>query len=130
MGDIKMQTNAKKVMENFKKMTAIAEREGIAFVNDSLTKIEQTVKPLTPIKTGNLRIGYRVTSARKLSTGRIVGTIRNNEYYFKYVNDGHRTRGGGYVKGKFMAQKAVNISNMTYIPKRFKLMAVNVAKKG
>ena len=126
----KTTTNAKKVIENLKNWTPIAEKEGIAMVNDSLGKIMELVVPLTPIKTGDLRRGYRIMKARRLSSGRIVGALINNEKYFKYVNDGHRTRNGGFVKGKFFLQKANNLANMTYIPSRFKQMAIVIAKKG
>ena len=126
----KTTTNAKKVIENLKNWTPIAEKEGIAMVNDSLGKIMELVVPLTPIKTGDLRRGYRIMKARRLSSGRIVGALVNNEKYFKYVNDGHRNKNGGFVKGRFMLQKANNLANMTYIPRRFKQMAIVIAKKG
>lgn len=128
--DVIMKTNADKVIANFKKMTKVAENEGIAMVNDSMNKIVSLAKPLTPIDTGDLRRGYRVMKARKLSTGRIVGIIYNTEKYFKYVEDGHRLKNGGFVKGRFMLKRANNLANMTYIPRRFKLMAINVARKG
>lgn len=125
-----MSSNADKVIENFKKWTPLAEVEGIKMVNDSLGKILELIVPLTPVKSGDLRRGYRIVKARKLSSGRIVGAIINNEKYFKYVNDGHRTKNGGFVKGKFMLQKSNNLANMTYIPRRFKQMAIVIAKKG
>ncbi|MGG5344042.1 HK97 gp10 family phage protein [Enterococcus sp. AZ192] len=138
-------SNAKKVIENFKKMTPLAEAQGIMLVNDSLAKIYQLIVPLTPLKTGDLRRGYRIVKARKLSSGRIVGALINNEKYFKYVNDGHKVRKrtvskkgrygltrktNGFVKGRFMLQKAQNLAHMTYIPRRFKQMAIVIAKKG
>ncbi len=125
-----MSSNADKVIENFKKWTPLAEQEGIAMVNDSLGKILELIVPLTPIDTGDLRRGYRIVKARKLSSGRIVGAIINNEKYFKYVNDGHRTKNGGFKRGRFMLQKSSNLAHMTYIPRRFKQMAIVVAKKG
>lgn len=129
-----MSSNADKVIENFKKWTPLAEQEGVAMVNDSMGKVLELIVPLTPIKTGDLRRGYRIVKARKLSSGRIVGAVVNNEHYFKYVNDGHRiVRNGatlGFVKGKFMLQKSYNLASMTYIPRRFKQMAINIAKKG
>ena len=73
--DISIVSNADKVIENFKKMTKLAEQEGIAFVNDSMNKIVSTAKPLTPVKSGDLRRGYRVQGARVLSAGRIVGAV-------------------------------------------------------
>lgn len=125
-----MSSNADKVIENFKKWTPLAEQEGIAMVNDSLGKILELIVPLTPIDTGDLRRGYRIVKARKLSSGRIVGAIINNEKYFKYVNDGHRTKNGGFKRGRFMLQKSSNLAHMTYIPRRFKQMAIVIAKKG
>lgn len=127
---ITMQSNAQKVIDNLKNWTPIAEQEGIAMVNDSLGKIMELIVPMTPIKTGDLRRGYRIMKARRLSSGRIVGALVNNEKYFKYVNDGHRTKNGGFVKGRFMLQKANNLANMTYIPRRFKQMAIVIVKKG
>lgn len=123
-------TNAQRVIENLKNWTPIAEKEGIAMVNDSLGKIMELVVPMTPIKTGDLRRGYRIMKARRLSSGRIVGALINNEKYLKYVNDGRRTRNGGFVKGKFFLQRAEKLANMTYIPRRFKQMAIVIARKG
>lgn len=146
MGDVRFESNADKVIENFKRMTKLAEQEGVAFVNDSMNKIVSTAKPLTPVKSGDLRRGYRVRKARLLSSGRIVGAIYNIEKYFKYVEEGHRTRKSrtiskrgrykltrktnGFVKGRFMLTRATNLAHMSYIPRRFKQMAVTIAKKG
>ena len=131
-----MSSNADKVIENFKKWTPLGEVEGIKMVNDSLGKILELIVPLTPVNkdknaktAGNLRRGYRIVKARKLPSGRIVGGIVNNEHYFKYVNDGHRTKNGGFVKGKFMLQKSTNLANMTYIPRRFKAMNIAIVRK-
>lgn len=128
MGDVNFESNAQVIRDQFKKMTKLAEQEGMAFVNDSMNKIHETIVPLTPIKTGDLRRGYRVVKARKLSTGRIVGAIVNTESYWKYVNDGHRLKNGGFVKGRFMLQKAQNLANMSYIPTRWKVMTIKVLK--
>ena len=125
-----MSSNADKVIANFKKWTPLAEQEGIAMVNDSLGKILELIVPLTPIDTGDLRRGYRIVKARKLSSGRIAGAIVNNEEYFKYVNDGHRTKNGGFKRGRFMLQKSTNLANMTYIPRRFNQMAIVISRKG
>lgn len=128
MGDVNFESNAQVIRDQFKKMTKLAEQEGMAFVNDSMNKIHETIVPLTPIKTGDLRRGYRVVKARKLSAGRIVGAIVNTESYWKYVNDGHRLKNGGFVKGRFMLQKAQNLANMSYIPTRWKVMTIKVLK--
>lgn len=127
MADVKFESNAKEVIEKFKRMSKSAEREGISFVNDSANKVVSLVKPLTPVDSGDLRRGYRVIKARKVGN-RIIGGIVNNEHYFKYVNEGHRTRGGGFVKGRFMLQRGTKAANMTYIPRRFKQMANRVLK--
>ena len=127
--DLRMKSNADKVIANLKKMTPIAEKEGAAMVNDSLAKIYQLIVPMTPIKSGDLRRGYRIIKARKLSSGRIVGALINNEKYFRYVNDGHRTKMADLL-GRFMLQKSNKLANATYIPKRFKQMAIIIVKKG
>lgn len=129
MGDVKFESNAEKVIQNFKKMTKIAQQEGIAFVNDSMNKIVATAKPITPIKSGDLRRGFRVNEARLVGK-RIIGSISNTEKYFKYVEEGHRTRNGGFVKGQFMLTRATNLSHMRYIPRRFKQMSIKIVKKG
>ena len=54
----------------------------------------------------------------------------NNEKYVRYVSDGHRTKNGGFVKGRFMLQKSNKLANATYMPKRFKQMAIIIVKKG
>ena len=59
-----------------------------------------------------------------------MGALINNEKYFRYVNDGHRTKNGGFVKGRFMLQKSNKLANATYIPKRFKQMAIIIVMKG
>ena len=135
MGDVNFESNAQVIRDQFKKMTKLAEQEGMAFVNDSMNKVQELITPITPVnknrkaKTrGNLRRGYRVVKARKLSTGRIVGALINTEHYWKYVNDGHRLKNGGFVKGRFMLQKAQNLANMSYIPTRWKVMTIKVLK--
>ncbi|HFM7506255.1 TPA: HK97 gp10 family phage protein, partial [Enterococcus faecium] len=40
------------------------------------------------------------------------------------------TKNGGFVKGKFMLTRATNLANMSYIPRRFKQMAIKIVKKG
>ncbi|WP_434102697.1 HK97 gp10 family phage protein [Enterococcus faecalis] len=125
-----MKSNADKVIKNLKKMTPSAGKKVNETVNDSLAKIYQLIVPLTPVKSGDLRRGYRIIKARKLSSGRIVGALINRRQYFRYVNDGHRTKNGGFVKGRLMMQKSNKLANATYIPKRFKQMAIVIAKKG
>ncbi|OUK28630.1 hypothetical protein BU183_11050 [Enterococcus faecium] len=97
MGNLKYESNAEKIIENFKNMTVIAQKEGISFVNDSMNKVVSLAKPLTPVKSGNLRRGYRVVKARKLSSGRIVGAVINNEHYFKYVEEGQKVARGQLI---------------------------------
>lgn len=103
-----MKSNADKVIANLKKMTPIAEKEGAAMVNDSLAKIYQLIVPMTPIKSGDLRRGYRIIKARKLSSGRIVGALINNEKYFRYVNDGHRTKMADLLKADLCCKNLIN----------------------
>ena len=83
-------------------------REGAAMVNDSLAKIYQLIVPMTPIKSGDLRRGYRIIKARKLSSGRIVGALINNEKYFRYVNDGHRTKMADLLKADLCCKNLIN----------------------
>lgn len=129
LGDVRFESNVDKVIQNFKKMTKLAEIEGIAFVNDSMNKIITDAKPLTPIKSGDLRRGYRVNGARLVGK-QIIGSISNTEKYFKYVEEGHRTRNGGFVKGRFMLTRANKMAHASYIPRRFKQMSIRIIKKG
>lgn len=131
MGFSKVQiTNMDKVVRAIKKMDVVAETEGKKFVNDNLNKQLGIVQALTPVDTGNLRRGWKIRNAQVLR-GRIVGALINTEPYSGYVNDGHRDRSHKkFIKGQFMLERSTNYVKKSYTPKRFKQMAVAIAKKG
>lgn len=72
------------------------------------TKLTADVKGDTPVDTGRLRAGWETTGLGG-GAGGFTFTILNNVEYAIYVENGHRTRGGGgYVPGRFMLKKNVD----------------------
>lgn len=66
--------------------------------NSLMTKTQK----LTPVNTGNLKKSYTV------ATDKDEVVLNNEAKYFDCVNDGHATRGGGFVTGKHMAEKGLS----------------------
>ena len=73
------------------------------------------VKPLTPVgrypasahKTGGtLRRSWSRSDVNYTSRALVV-KISNNQDYASFVENGHRTRSGGWVNGRFMLKKAL-----------------------
>lgn len=73
------------------------------------------VKPLTPVgrypasahKTGGtLRRSWSRSDVSYTSRALVV-KISNNQDYASFVENGHRTRSGGWVNGRFMLKKAM-----------------------
>lgn len=65
------------------------------------------VKKRTPVKTGALRRNWTGGDMSYSGTS-ITITISNGIEYAPYIEDGHRTRGGGWVPGHFMLQDTMN----------------------
>lgn len=64
---------------------------------------QRTAESATPVDTGNLRRGWSLSSG-----GLMAITISNNVEYAPFIENGHRTRGGGgWVPGHFMLRDAV-----------------------
>lgn len=63
------------------------------------------VRKLTPVDTGNLRAKWHANEP-KISDEEITIEIKNNAEYAAPVEYGHRTRGGGFVQGRFMLRRA------------------------
>lgn len=59
------------------------------------------VKKRTPVDTGHLRRNWAATTVEKHGDTYTV-TVFNPVEYAPYVEYGHRTPGGGFVKGQFM----------------------------
>ena len=108
------------------------------FLEDFLTKqgldcVAET-KKRTPVDTGRLRNSWQCSKMFKKGNERyvVVGTdkhsltddetiraangekftnkvIANNVYYASWVEDGHKTVNGGWVKGVHMARNALNV---------------------
>ncbi|MBR3552478.1 MAG: HK97 gp10 family phage protein [Clostridia bacterium] len=64
-------------------------------------RLLRLVKKRTPVDTGYLRKGWTCGNVEKHGDTYTV-TIENNVEYAPYVEFGHRTRGGGWVAGRFM----------------------------
>lgn len=64
---------------------------------------QRTAENVTPVDTGNLHRGWSLSSG-----GLMAITISNNVEYATYVENGHRTRGGGgWVPGVFMLRDSI-----------------------
>ncbi|WP_461244461.1 HK97 gp10 family phage protein [Secundilactobacillus muriivasis] len=64
---------------------------------------QRTVKGRTPVDTGNLRRGWNVANA-----GVMAIELYNNVEYAPFVENGHRTRGGGgWVPGQFFLRDSI-----------------------
>lgn len=79
-----LESNKKKALDNV----------GKEFIKD--------IKALTPVDTGNLRNSYR------LSVDKDEVEVTTDVEYAPFIDNGHSTRDGGYVEGKYMFDKALN----------------------
>lgn len=71
------------------------------------TQSTRTVKAATPVDTGTLRRGW-TTSGMSFGGSAFSFTLENNVEYAPFVENGHRTRGGGnWVEGRFFLKKTV-----------------------
>ncbi|MEH7464574.1 HK97 gp10 family phage protein [Bacillus thuringiensis] len=96
-----MQVNvrAKELLNDFERMQQTFQTEGKTLV-DRLSLIgERAAKNKAPVDTGNLRRSVRVVPTQVFSS-QIRGGFATNVEYAPFVNNGHRTRHGGYVTGK------------------------------
>lgn len=88
-------------------------------LNKSVNSGVRVVKELTPVgqytngKVGGfMKKSWRATPAYKSASGEVIKILTNSANYSSFVNYGHRVvnRSGetvGYVKGKFMLEKAI-----------------------
>lgn len=98
----------KQLVENFedlyKSYNNFLEEFLIKQGNLLLARTKQT--PRHPVKTGYLIGKWFMYSPRHIGNKHYVG-VRNNTKYASWVEDGHRTVNGGWVKGKHMALMAL-----------------------
>lgn len=67
------------------------------------TQAMRTVKTRTPVDTGHLRGGWQLANA-----GILAIELFNNVEYAPFVENGHRTRGGGgWVSGQFFLRDSI-----------------------
>lgn len=66
--------------------------------------VAEAAKGRTPVDTGRLQSGFSIEVAECEGGARAV--ILNPVEYASYVEMGHRTRGGGWVPGRFMLELA------------------------
>lgn len=59
----------------------------------------------TPVDTGTLRRGWRMTQVKKISDGYEIRVVNPTEYA-SWVENGHRTRSGGWVEGRFFLKNS------------------------
>ncbi|KRK49039.1 HK97 gp10 family phage protein [Secundilactobacillus kimchicus] len=64
---------------------------------------QRTVENVTPVDTGTLRRGWTLSSG-----GLMAVTLSNGVEYAPFIENGHRTRGGGgWVPGHFMLRDSI-----------------------
>lgn len=75
-------------------------KNGADYLFDSTTRF-------TPVDTGNLKNNWKKINngAVRVEKGNYISGIENDTEYAEYVNWGHRTVNGGFVKGRFFVQK-------------------------
>lgn len=67
------------------------------------SQLEKKVKEKTPVDTGHLRNNWKIGEIQKRGTEYYI-EVFNNVEYVEPVEYGHRTRGGGFVKGAHMME--------------------------
>ncbi|MDN2613003.1 HK97 gp10 family phage protein [Apilactobacillus sp. EABW-1NA] len=79
-------------------------------LNDISTFAFNTIVKTTPVKTGTLRRAWSKSgvtyTSRQLSV-----KISNDQDYASFVENGHRTRSGSWVNGRFMNKNALDDAN-------------------
>lgn len=110
MGDFKIEG-----IEEFQNKLKLIERKAPDRILDKLdkegNKLRRAVRKNTPVRTGKLRKGYRLTKVEKIQGGYEKG-LYSKVPYFHLVERGHRkvTPSGkevGWSDGVFMVEKTV-----------------------
>lgn len=71
-------------------------------LNNIGKELIKDIKALTPTDTGKLKKSY------KLSVSKDEVEVTTDVEYAPFVNDGHSTKSGSYVEGKYMFDKSMN----------------------
>lgn len=77
------------------------ENEVKSYLNRVGTKFLRKVKLRTPVDTGYLRRSW------DMEEGPFRVSIGTDVKYGGFVEDGHRTKGGGYIEGRYMLKTTV-----------------------
>ncbi len=102
-------------LEEFEEKLKLIERRAPDRILDELdrqgNKLRRAARANTPVKTGKLRKGYRLTQVEKIRGGYQKG-LYNSAPHFHLVEKGHRkvTQSGkeiGWTDGVFMVEKTV-----------------------
>lgn len=88
------------------KVKALSQVKFDSVIKENLTEMHTKTKSLTPVDSAELRESSAVDFNNE-----IVGYVKD---YAPHVEYGHRTRGGGYVKGQGYLQKIVSLQQSTY----------------
>lgn len=86
-------------------------RETVRQVGDAMKQLavesQRKVTARTPVDTGNLRRNWSFSNM-SYGAGGFSFTLENGTEYAPFVENGHRTRGGGgWVEGQFFLKKTV-----------------------
>lgn len=102
---MKLEFDLKELKKLNEKLKDLAESEFNALLDDTANMIAQVflrkVTNLTPVATGFLQGNWDIAK------GPGYYQVYNNTVYGIYVNYGHRTRNGGFVKGQCFVEKGI-----------------------
>lgn len=105
----------------------------IKCLNRAVNEGVADAKRNTPIDTGFMRKSWQSAPAVKSKSGGVTKSMVNSADYSEYINYGHRivNKTGettGFVKGKFMLEKAINRTDKV-LEREFKKEVERVNKK-
>lgn len=89
----------------------IAAKQAAKEIGNGMKKLavesQRKVSSRTPVDSGNLRRGWQIDNAT-YGGGSFSFTLANNIEYAPFVENGHRTRGGGgWVEGQFFLKNTI-----------------------
>lgn len=76
--------------------------------NRIAAEILADAKENTPVRTATLKRGWKISQPPKTEGNVTTTEVANTVEYASYVEEGHKTRNGGFVPGRHMFKTAVN----------------------
>lgn len=91
----------KKLLKQVNDMQRGVDSVAVSELNDLGERLVKKAREYTPVDSGVLRDGFKVTEVVK-NNGVYSCSVVNDVEYASYVEYGHRTRDNGWVNGVFM----------------------------